>query len=211
MTKKPDINRLIKLVQELVYYSQIHTVTGVISDIPHDKVWREAQQWLWNNCKIIEGEYFLKEDEEFEPLPPPQLKELITQFYPKAAEDHWDDVEVHAVWCEDGTDTCEPCDKDEDATFFSVYLHQLEGGIQCVADLPTREAAESLAELLRESVKTHTTYAKVRFEFWTKMFKPRTKEWMRDNLSRLKRGVSVFETEEENQIKIKVLQNLLND
>lgn len=70
------INRLIKLVSELVYYSEIHTVKGVqpVEMQSHDESWREAQKWLWDNCKSSEGEYFL-----FYSSPPPLnlLKETV--------------------------------------------------------------------------------------------------------------------------------------
>ena len=48
------------------------------------------------------------------------------------------------------------------------------------------------------------------FEFWLGMFKLRTKKWQRDTLRRLKKGVSQFETPQENSDKIKALQFLLN-
>lgn len=47
------------------------------------------------------------------------------------------------------------------------------------------------------------------FEFWLGMFRPRTKKWQRDNLRRLKKSVSPFETSAENADKIKALEFLL--
>ncbi len=47
------------------------------------------------------------------------------------------------------------------------------------------------------------------FEFWLGMFRPRTDKWKRDTLKRLKKSVSQFETEAENQDKIKALNFLL--
>ena len=47
------------------------------------------------------------------------------------------------------------------------------------------------------------------FEFWLKMFKPRTEKWQKDTLKRLKKSVSCFETLEENQDKIKALEFIL--
>ncbi len=47
------------------------------------------------------------------------------------------------------------------------------------------------------------------FEFWVNCFKPRTKKYQRETLSRLKKEVSPFETLEENQDKIKALKFLL--
>lgn len=49
------------------------------------------------------------------------------------------------------------------------------------------------------------------FEFWIGMFKPRTVKWQRDTLRRLKKGVTHFETLEQNQDKIKALNFLLNN
>ncbi len=48
-----------------------------------------------------------------------------------------------------------------------------------------------------------------RIQFWTKMFSPRTKKYLRDTLRRLKAGVSTFETFEENQAKIQAIKNIL--
>lgn len=47
------------------------------------------------------------------------------------------------------------------------------------------------------------------FEFWLNMFKPRTKTWQRKTLKLLRQRVSIFETLEENQDKIKALEFLL--
>lgn len=47
------------------------------------------------------------------------------------------------------------------------------------------------------------------FEFWLGMFRPRTDKWKRNTLKRLKAGISPFETEAENQDKIKALNFLL--
>lgn len=59
---KAKFQRLIKLVDSLVYYSQIHTVNGVrpANMDSHEKTWREAQKWIWDNCENTGGEYYLK-------------------------------------------------------------------------------------------------------------------------------------------------------
>lgn len=49
----------IDIIEGLVYFSQIHEVKGVV--LPkgsHEDFWKRGQQFLWNKCKIIEGEYF---------------------------------------------------------------------------------------------------------------------------------------------------------
>ena len=63
---------------------------------------------------------------------------------------HWDDEERgprpfsipdnHETWCE-------PCEADE-AHFWSVYGHFVEGGIECFEDFPTEAAARRFAEQL---------------------------------------------------------------
>ena len=45
-------------------------------------------------------------------------------------------------------DCCEVCDKGEE-DFWSVYLHNVEGGAVCVADVATEEQANALVELLK--------------------------------------------------------------
>lgn len=48
------------------------------------------------------------------------------------------------------------------------------------------------------------------FEFWLGMYKPRTKQWKRETLKRLKNNKNTFETDAENSDKIKALLFLLN-
>lgn len=57
-------------------------------------------------------------------------------------------VEVHPVAREviNGKEYFEQCDRDyPDIFYWSVYLHLIEGGIQCVADCPTEEVADLVA------------------------------------------------------------------
>lgn len=74
-------------------------------------------------------------------------------FTPEPAKGEWDAVEVDACIEEDGSVTSGV--NDEEAQFFSVYLHQVTGGVQCVADLPTRKLAEQLAELITNAAKSY--------------------------------------------------------
>ena len=48
------------------------------------------------------------------------------------------------------------------------------------------------------------------FKFWVNCCKVRPVSWQRENLARLKKSVSPFESLEENQEKIKALEYLLN-
>lgn len=81
-------------------------------------------------------------------------KKIITAvFVPEQATTPWDAVEVQPVCFIDNGANCEVCDKGQE-DFWSVYLHQVEGGVLCVADLPTEAAADKLAELIRNAAKT---------------------------------------------------------
>jgi hypothetical protein len=71
---------------------------------------------------------------------------MILEFIPEAAKTKWDAVEVHPVW-QDENGNCDVVDEGNE-TFWSVYLHQVQGGVLCVADLPTKELALKLAELI---------------------------------------------------------------
>ena len=70
-----------------------------------------------------------------------------TYFYSVTVNANWDgDIEVSPVF-DNGifVEVCEP----KDAEYYGVYLHQKTGGVQCVADLPTKELAESFALLIK--------------------------------------------------------------
>lgn len=65
-------------------------------------------------------------------------------------------VEVSPVrkYEEDDTTYCEVCKPDE-ADFWSVYLHRVSGGVECVADLPTEIEANALGDLLKAAMNLH--------------------------------------------------------
>ncbi len=67
----------------------------------------------------------------------------------------FDEIEVHPckVVDEDKTNNltvqaieqCEP----EEAEFWSVYVHFVGGGIDCIADCDTKDEADTLAEIIK--------------------------------------------------------------
>ncbi len=73
------------------------------------------------------------------------------EFTPEAAKGvEWDDIEIHPIREEKdmkGQTFCEQCEPGEE-DFWSVYLHLVEGGLTCIADLPSKKDAESLQYLL---------------------------------------------------------------
>ncbi|MBW6537389.1 MAG: hypothetical protein K0B11_20440 [Mariniphaga sp.] len=70
----------------------------------------------------------------------------IPEFIPEAAESYWDDIEIQPVKeIEKGiVETVEEGKED----FWSIYLHQLGGGLKCIADLKTKLEAKKLAKLI---------------------------------------------------------------
>ena len=62
----------------------------------------------------------------------------------------FDKIEVWPV-ADLGDGQCETCEP-EHADFYSVYVHLVEGGIQCIADLPTKKLADSLANLIEKLI-----------------------------------------------------------
>ncbi len=74
-------------------------------------------------------------------------------FYQTDVDFLWDDVEVHPIW-EDDNGFCEVVEE-KYAMFWSVYLHRIEGGVECVADVSTKEEAINLSKLILTAAKTN--------------------------------------------------------
>lgn len=74
------------------------------------------------------------------------------KFIPEEAETKWDEIEINPI-VEDENGFCDVVDEGNE-TFWSVYLHQLKGGVKCIADLPTKDDALKLAQLLNSISKT---------------------------------------------------------
>jgi hypothetical protein len=70
----------------------------------------------------------------------------------------WDEVEYHPCkTVNDGengqyTEQCEP----DEAEFWSVYLHDIQGGILCVADVENETQAKNLASLIERAAQFYT-------------------------------------------------------
>lgn len=73
-------------------------------------------------------------------------------FYPKEAKTPWNDIEIHPI-IEIEKGICEVI-QDGKESFWSVYLHQLDGGLKCIADVESKIEAESLAELIHQCSNT---------------------------------------------------------
>lgn len=89
-----------------------------------------------------------------------ELRNYSIVFSPEAAKCKWDEIEIQGVSMtatksRDGKYNfyCEPTDDPNEIDIYSVYLHVPDEGVMCIADLPTLELANSLANLLRNSVR----------------------------------------------------------
>jgi hypothetical protein len=59
------------------------------------------------------------------------------KFIPEEAESKWDEIEINPI-VEDENGYCDVVNEGEEL-FWSVYLHQLNGGVNCIADLPQKK------------------------------------------------------------------------
>lgn len=77
-------------------------------------------------------------------------------FSPAGATTPWDTIEVEAIY-DDGKSATpvEHLDSgDYPVSYHSLYLHQVDGGVACIADVPTEKHAEDLRRLIETSVRT---------------------------------------------------------
>lgn len=75
----------------------------------------------------------------------------ILNFYPEEAITPWDEIEISPVTEYDGV--CEVTEEGKES-FWSVYLHQIGGGVKCIADLPYKKQALFLAKLISNCANT---------------------------------------------------------
>jgi hypothetical protein len=81
----------------------------------------------------------------------------LPEFIPENAEFYWEDIEILPIK-ELKNGVCEEV-KEGEEDFWSVYLHQLNGGLECVADLRTKEEAQKLTKLI-ENAANYRVYSK---------------------------------------------------
>lgn len=86
-----------------------------------------------------------------------EISKNLPAFIPGEAESYWDAIEIHPVK-EIEKGICETVEEGEE-TFWSIYLHQLNGGLKCVADLKTKLEASQLVELINNSAN-YRVYSK---------------------------------------------------
>lgn len=75
--------------------------------------------------------------------------------YPKAFESEWDNLEIERCREEAGSVSVIHDENDVEPTdFWSVYAHQVSGGVMCVADVPTERDAIQLTDTIQKAVKS---------------------------------------------------------
>lgn len=119
---------------------------------PHQKLeaLRARLNGEWDNPQLLKIDLLNNIKNDLHTILSSPTTDLLINFYPQEAAIVWDAVEVHPVY-EDGEGTAEICEEG-DQTYFSVYLHLPEGGINCIADFPTIELAIQFAGLIRNIV-----------------------------------------------------------
>jgi hypothetical protein len=74
-------------------------------------------------------------------------------FFPLSEKMQWDDIEVHPVK-DFNNGTAEVCEEGEE-NYWSVYVHNVEGGIICVADVPDKVQGYRLRKLIETLCESH--------------------------------------------------------
>lgn len=77
----------------------------------------------------------------------------VIKFYPQEAGSKWDAIEIHPVY-DDGEGNADICEEGQE-TYWSIYLHQAQGGLKCVADMPSKELAMDVKALIKEVTATN--------------------------------------------------------
>lgn len=76
----------------------------------------------------------------------------LPKFYPLESKTPWDTVEIHPI-IEIEKGAFEFIQEGKES-FWSVYLHQINGGLKCIADVSSKLEAELLAALIEHCSNT---------------------------------------------------------
>lgn len=85
------------------------------------------------------------------------VRKNIPEFFPENAEFYWDYLEILPIK-ELENEICEEVEEGQE-NFWSVYLHQLNGELEYLADLKTKEEAEKLKKLI-ENASNYRVFSK---------------------------------------------------
>jgi hypothetical protein len=84
------------------------------------------------------------------------LNTVLPTFSPESVPAQWDNVEIEPVVylpLQKSYEVADITDHNHPPTHWSVYLHDVEGGVQCIADVETEQQANTLHDLLTKAVK----------------------------------------------------------
>lgn len=83
---------------------------------------------------------------------------LVSKFNlsdPAVFDKPWDNLEIERIREEHGDIEIlgdrEPAEPND---YYSVYAHQVEGGVQCIADVPTEDDAQKLVAMISKAVRS---------------------------------------------------------
>jgi hypothetical protein len=85
------------------------------------------------------------------------IKKKIPEFFPENAEFYWDYLEILPMK-ELENEFYEEVEEGQE-NFWSIYLHQLSGELECLADLKTKEEAVKLKKMI-ENTSNYRVFSK---------------------------------------------------
>lgn len=113
-------------------------------------------------AKHIEADWELSKDymDEIEKFINKELKipSKLMLDYPHAFDVPWDNIEIERCREDKEQDATYPIHDENDeqpGDFYSVYAHMTEGGVMCIADVPTEKDAIDLRNMLARAVQTY--------------------------------------------------------
>jgi hypothetical protein len=77
-------------------------------------------------------------------------------FDPKEAETLWNEIEIFPIY-EDEDGICDIVNEGNES-YWSVFLHQIGGGLRCIANLPSKNEAIKFAQLINILSQTKTIH-----------------------------------------------------
>jgi hypothetical protein len=84
-------------------------------------------------------------------LTPAAKKDPVPNFTYNGELPVWDNLEIEGC-ITDGENVSVVYDEEPD--FWSVYVHDVKGGVQCIADLPSQETAEDFKVLISKLLRS---------------------------------------------------------
>lgn len=98
-----------------------------------------------------ENEDYMDEIEKFTTANLRLLNKLSFE-YPQRLVEPWDNLEIAGCKQDNDGNVYRLDDATEEPDFWTIYVHQVDGGVMAIADVPTEKHADDLAELINNAV-----------------------------------------------------------